>query len=56
MRSSIKLNVYTCTRCGYQWVQSPRATDRPKNCASKKCKSPYWDRPRVRGDNVPVRK
>ena len=34
----------TCLRCGYAWW--PRRTSRPVLCASRKCRSPYWDRPR----------
>lgn len=36
---------YTCTRCGHVWI--PRADARPQTCAH--CRSPYWDRPRIRG-------
>ena len=38
------LDGYRCERCGYQWV--PRTARKPTLCASPKCKSPYWDRPR----------
>lgn len=31
-------------RCGYQW--KPRVDEKPRTCP--KCKSPNWDRPRVR--------
>ena len=35
---------YTCNRCGHIWV--PRSFRTPKTCP--KCKSPYWNTPRVR--------
>jgi predicted nucleic-acid-binding Zn-ribbon protein len=34
----------TCLRCGYTWF--PRKHGTPKNCP--KCRSPYWDREKVR--------
>ncbi len=34
----------TCERCGYSW-NVPRYKAKPKSCA--KCKSKYWDSPRV---------
>lgn len=34
----------TCNRCGHTWQG---ATDSPKTCANKKCKSPYWNKERV---------
>jgi hypothetical protein len=40
----MKLPTLTCLRCGYSWY--PRSPDPPRVCASKTCKSPYWDRPR----------
>ena len=38
-----KIYKVKCTRCGYEWI--PR-TLKPKVCA--KCRSPYWDKPRIR--------
>lgn len=35
---------WVCQRCGHKWI--PRHENRPKICP--KCKSPYWDRERVR--------
>lgn len=34
-----------CNRCGFEWF--PRTEAPPKWCA--KCKSPYWNKPRVKG-------
>ena len=35
-----------CTRCGFEWF--PSSPKLPKTCASKKCNSPYWNKPYVR--------
>lgn len=37
------LPTYTCSRCNHTW--HPRTDNRPEVCP--KCKSPYWDRPRI---------
>jgi hypothetical protein len=46
--STIEVTLYTCERCGYEWI--PRdalsATEPPKVCPNPKCKSPYWNTPR----------
>jgi predicted Zn-ribbon and HTH transcriptional regulator len=36
---------YRCERCGHEWI--PRGKLEPKICP--KCKTPYWDRPRLPG-------
>ena len=36
----------TCNRCGFQWY--PRSQKPPKYCANKQCRSPYWNKERVR--------
>lgn len=41
---SYEEKVYHCLRCGHIW--SSKSKDKPKTCANKKCRSPYWDRPR----------
>jgi len=41
---AISLPTLKCLRCGYTWF--PRQQEPPKVCASKTCKSPYWNRPR----------
>jgi DNA-directed RNA polymerase subunit RPC12/RpoP len=35
---------FSCGRCGHKWI--PRENREPKVCPS--CKSPYWNKPRVR--------
>ena len=39
-----KVAAFVCERCGHTWV--PRTERRPTICP--KCKSPYWDKPRIR--------
>lgn len=41
---------YTCNRCGHVWV--PRENAEPKVCPH--CKSPYWNKARVRGIAKPI--
>jgi hypothetical protein len=41
----ITLKGYECERCKHTWV--PRENELPKVCP--KCKSPYWNTPRIRG-------
>ncbi len=36
---------HQCNRCDYVWYSTQQD---PKSCASGKCKSPYWNKPRVR--------
>lgn len=36
---------HECNRCGYVWYGTKES---PKNCASPKCNSPYWNKARVR--------
>ncbi len=40
----VQLDGYRCERCNYEWFS--RQPDPPKVCPNKKCKSPYWDKPR----------
>jgi hypothetical protein len=35
-----------CNRCGHEWI--PRDEKPPKVCPNPKCKSPYWNKERVR--------
>lgn len=37
-----------CKRCGYEWT--PRSNKLPEVCPNRKCKSPYWNKERVRKD------
>ena len=41
---------FTCNRCGHTWT--PRENGEPAVCP--KCKSPYWNKERVRGVSKPV--
>ena len=36
-----------CNRCGHTWV--PRNNELPTSCPNPECRSPYWNKPRVRG-------
>ncbi len=36
-----------CLRCGHTWY--PRTNRLPKVCPNRKCKSPYWNKPRKKG-------
>lgn len=36
----------TCGRCGNVWVS--KSEDGPRTCPSRLCRSPYWNKPRVR--------
>jgi len=35
-----------CIRCGYEWDMRGRTL--PKRCASQDCRSPYYNRERIR--------
>jgi hypothetical protein len=35
-----------CKRCGHEWAR--RGDELPRVCPNPECKSPYWDRERVR--------
>ena len=39
------LEGYRCERCGHEWVKRETTEGDPVICP--KCKSPYWNRPRV---------
>jgi DNA-directed RNA polymerase subunit RPC12/RpoP len=39
---------FQCNRCGNQW--DSKIKEGPKNCP--KCKSPYWNKPRVRAGKL----
>lgn len=43
-KTSVIVTGWRCGRCGHEWL--PQTTAEPKRCP--KCKSPYWNRPRVR--------
>ena len=35
--------LHKCNRCKYEWVSKKKT---PNTCAEKKCRSPYWNKPR----------
>jgi hypothetical protein len=41
--SELKIN--TCNRCDYKWVGKIKT---PNTCANSKCRTPYWNKPRIR--------
>ena len=42
--AEITIKGYKCERCEHEWT--PRIDIKPIVCP--KCKSPYWDKPRVK--------
>ena len=38
--------LHKCNRCQHDWVSKMEI---PNTCADKKCRSPYWNKPRKRG-------
>ncbi len=42
----MSIELLKCQRCGYEWY--PRTPESPKYCANKKCRSPYWNKPKVK--------
>jgi len=43
-----KLYFHSCNRCKYEWVGKLKT---PKTCANPKCRTPYWNKPRIRKQN-----
>ena len=41
----LKVNVHRCNRCKHEWAGK---IENPKTCANPKCRTPYWNKPRVR--------
>jgi len=39
--------VLHCLRCGYAW--EAESAKLPGTCPNKKCRSPYWNKPRTKG-------
>lgn len=37
----------SCERCGHSW--EAESAKLPKTCPNKKCRSPYWNKPRTKG-------
>ena len=42
--SKLKLPEFGCKRCNHKWI--PRKSEKPIICP--KCKSPYWDKERIK--------
>ena len=41
----LELNFHNCNRCNHKWIGK---LSEPKTCANPKCRTPYWNKPRVR--------
>ncbi|MGI0133860.1 MAG: hypothetical protein ACREBW_02735 [Candidatus Micrarchaeaceae archaeon] len=41
-----------CLRCGWTWT--PRSDELPTVCPNPKCKSPYWNKPRIKDMAKPI--
>jgi DNA-directed RNA polymerase subunit RPC12/RpoP len=41
----VMLEGYRCERCSHQWL--PRSTTEGDPTICPKCKSPYWNKPRI---------
>ena len=41
----LELNFHNCNRCDHKWIGK---LAEPKTCANPKCRTPYWNKPRVR--------
>ena len=48
MNKKTVLPTYHCLRCGHKW--HPRKNVKPLVCG--KCKSPYYDRPKLKKDKT----
>ena len=40
-----ELKINTCNRCNYEWAGK---IETPNTCANSKCRTPYWNKPRIR--------
>jgi hypothetical protein len=43
----VDIPIYECTRCGARWV-GKEGRSKPQTCPNPKCRSPYWDRERIK--------
>ncbi len=41
----LEINFHNCNRCNHTWIGK---LAEPKTCANPKCRTPYWNKPRVR--------
>lgn len=46
-----KVILAVCTRCGHTWTPRHPIAVKPSRVCPR-CKSPYWNRPRMRGEKV----
>ena len=44
----LESNIHNCNRCYHQWLGK---LENPKTCANPKCRTPYWNKPRIRTQN-----
>jgi DNA-directed RNA polymerase subunit RPC12/RpoP len=44
-RITFEVEGYECSRCGHRWIPRTKTDTEPTICP--KCKSPYWDKPRM---------
>jgi predicted Zn-ribbon and HTH transcriptional regulator len=51
--AKIMLSGFQCERCDHKWVPREEGEE-PKVCPS--CKSPYWNRPRMKDMGKPKKK
>ena len=42
------LFIHNCNRCGHEWAGK---LETPNTCANPKCRTPYWNKPRIRKQN-----
>ncbi len=50
----VTLEGYECERCRHQWVKRESTEGDPIICP--KCKSPYWNKPRIKANKFETQK
>jgi predicted Zn-ribbon and HTH transcriptional regulator len=45
-QKTLKVTVWVCSRCNWEWQSKGEDEAKPLRCS--RCKSPYWDREPVR--------
>lgn len=40
------IEIYKCKRCDHEWAG--RKNQKPITCPNPSCRSPYWDKERIR--------
>ncbi len=48
------VTAYRCERCEHEWIPRSKVNELPTVCP--KCKSPYWNEPKKKGDKKRVEK